>query len=230
MKNYDVNEAGQVAAYICDLRHLPHEEQLYWAIYNEEPKAGLSERAITTDFAGQWPEEVTSRERLVHILQRWAACDVEWWKWRPDDVPNVRIVVPRTGSRNEWAASIGRLYTDVIEGFGVKELRVVLEEEGGEVDKSWRSRVLLERILSAKGELQDGQSLAAFQELIEARNLGAAHAGESKFREFSQRVLAEHDTYAAHFECLCDSLADDLTLVDQAMIGTRKTKPTVRSA
>ena len=38
LRGYDVNEAGQVHAYICDLRALPYSEQLHWLSLNEEPK------------------------------------------------------------------------------------------------------------------------------------------------------------------------------------------------
>ena len=217
LRSYHINEAGQVTAYIRDLRTLPREEQRHWAIYNEEPKAGLPDRAIMTDFLGKWPEDFAPREKLVDILQRWQRLGAGWWRWRPRADPHVRVVVPRTGSRNEWESTISGLYTDVIEGFDEKELRLILEEEGGEVDKNWRSRVLLERILWARGELQHGQSLTALRELIEARNLGPAHAGETKAREFSQRVLAEHETYAAHFEYLCEKLAEEFMLIEQTL-------------
>ena len=39
LKGIDVNEAGQVHAYICYLRNLPYSEQLHWASFNEEPKS-----------------------------------------------------------------------------------------------------------------------------------------------------------------------------------------------
>ncbi len=35
LKGIDVNEAGQVHAYICYLRHLPYEEQLHWLSFND---------------------------------------------------------------------------------------------------------------------------------------------------------------------------------------------------
>jgi hypothetical protein len=46
--------AGQVHAYLIDLRGLPFEEQLYWRAYNERPKAPISERAYETDFEDSW--------------------------------------------------------------------------------------------------------------------------------------------------------------------------------
>ena len=38
LRNYSVNEAGQVIAYICRLRDLPREEQLYWAQLQRAPQ------------------------------------------------------------------------------------------------------------------------------------------------------------------------------------------------
>ena len=217
LKSYSVNEAGQIVVYICDLRALPREEQQHWAIYNEPPKAGLSDRAITTDFRGEWPEEMTPRETLVDHLQQWQSCDVKWWKWTPEASPDARIVVPRTGSRNEWEAAVGQLSNDVLEGFGVGELRRILENEGNEVDQNWRSIVLLERILAARGGLADGRGLAALRELNAVRNSGPAHAGETQARELSMRVLEEHGSYAAHFDYLCEQIAEELTLIDEGL-------------
>ncbi|MEW8403039.1 MAG: hypothetical protein AB2717_20260 [Candidatus Thiodiazotropha sp.] len=54
LEAFDVNEAGQVFAYICYLRRLPESELLHWKSYNEPPKAPISERAYTNDFEGQW--------------------------------------------------------------------------------------------------------------------------------------------------------------------------------
>ncbi|MGH2397971.1 MAG: hypothetical protein ACRDFW_13560, partial [bacterium] len=50
----DVNEAGQLHAYICYLRRLPYEEQLHWLSFNEPPKASISERAVINDFQGEF--------------------------------------------------------------------------------------------------------------------------------------------------------------------------------
>ena len=49
LKGFDINEAGQVHAYICDLRNLPYQEQLHWKGYNEKPKGTISNRAFVND-------------------------------------------------------------------------------------------------------------------------------------------------------------------------------------
>ncbi len=54
LEGIDVNEAGQVHAYICYLRRLPYAEQLHWLSFNEPPKAGISNRAVINDFEGEF--------------------------------------------------------------------------------------------------------------------------------------------------------------------------------
>ena len=217
LKRYSINDAGQAAVYICDLRELPHEELLHWKSFNEEPRAGISERACKADFLAEWPDEMTAREKLVDVLHGWASSDDEWWTWRPEESPDARVVVPRSGSRSEWESALRQLANDVIEGFDVKELRQTLTAQGEEVDAGWRSVALLERILRSFGVIQEAERLSSLRELIAARNLGGVHAQGSSSKTFVQNALEQHETYAAHFEDLCESLADELMLVAQAL-------------
>ena len=64
LKSYGVNEAGQVHAYICDLRGLPYQEQLHWQSHNEPPKGTISKRAHENDILGEWASEDTPLERV----------------------------------------------------------------------------------------------------------------------------------------------------------------------
>ena len=77
---YDVNEAFQVHVYICDLRRLPFEEQLYWKSFNEPPKATISERAFRHDFEGEWIDLAEPIEDIQSTLRRWHARKVSWWE------------------------------------------------------------------------------------------------------------------------------------------------------
>ena len=61
LQTYDVNEAGQVHTYLRYLGYLPYKEQLYWQSFNEWPKAALSERAIATDFKGEFHTDYDSQ-------------------------------------------------------------------------------------------------------------------------------------------------------------------------
>ena len=220
LRDYSVNEAGQVGVYICRLRDLPYEEQLYWASCNEHPKAGLSERAITTDFLGEWPATMSPREKLVVVLQRWTDLAIGWWKWRPDRSPDRLVVVPRTGSRDGWGRSLVDLSNGVIEGFVVKELRSILSAVGVELDLNWKSIVLLENILRSSGVLDMEAKLEALRELNAGRNLSGVHVRGSRAREYVETVKQKHGTYTAHYEHLCENLSRELALVEKALTGT----------
>ena len=212
-----MNEAGQIAAYICDLRHLPHEEQLHWKIYNEDPRTGLSDRAITTDFLGHWPETMTPREMLVDFLQRCRRLDAKWWKWAPDGSPSDLVVVPRMENRDEWGKALVDLSNGVNEGFVMKELRKTLQAEGFEPDAGWRSIVLLEKILQSRGVLDEGSKLVGLRELNDGRRFSGVHVTGTQARGFARAALQNHGTYTAHFEHLCQALVEDLKLVEREL-------------
>ena len=217
LRSYSINEAGQVTAYICDLRHLPYEEQLHWHLHNEPPKTGLSDRSIATDFLAQWPETMTPREMLVDTLQRWCDLDIKWWKWRSHHPPNRLVVVPRTESRDEWGQALVALSNSVIEGFVVKELRQILNTEGPKAPQEWKSIVLLENILRARGVLGEGSKLVALRELNAGRNLSGVHARGSKAKGFVEAAQQKYGTYAKHFEHLCEDLSKELMLVEKEL-------------
>lgn len=71
MKAFDVNEAGQIFAYLCYLRSLPYQEQQHWASFNEEPKAGISAWAIQNDFKGEFTDHVDALQRVLGIVGGW---------------------------------------------------------------------------------------------------------------------------------------------------------------
>ena len=41
--------------------------------------------------------------------------------------------------------------------------------------------------------------------------------GKRRQGEFVAAVLQEHETYSAHFEYLCEKLAEELTLIEQTL-------------
>ena len=223
LRNYSVNAAGQIAVYICDLRALPHEEQQHWATHNEQPQAGLSKRAIDTDFRGKWPEDSTPGERLVHLLQRWTDDQVKWWKWRGESSPALPAV-PRTESRDEWGGALVGLSNSVIEGFEVKELQQILRDGGGDVDKEWGSIKLLEETLQNRGIPLPGGRLTALQEVRKGRVLSGVHSTGSKGADLAKSVMEKHGTFASHFEYLCEEVANELLLIEQ-VLGIQEGSP-----
>ncbi len=64
--HYDINEEGQVFAYMKDLSYLPYSEQLYWKSFNEEPKAGISKRSMKQDFEGKWDLDPLSSDGFLN--------------------------------------------------------------------------------------------------------------------------------------------------------------------
>ena len=118
LKSVDVNEAGQIHAYLCDLRHLPRQEQLHWKSYNEEPKGTISKRAIENDFRGEWTSYVTPLERVLHTVRGWIRQKPDWWKIDDEDGLR-RVNTPVSNSKDEWGTAFLELSKAVIEGFQV---------------------------------------------------------------------------------------------------------------
>ena len=216
LRNYSINDAGQVTAYICHLRELPHEEQIYWASFNELPKAGLSKRAITTDFLGKWPDEPTPLEALIDQLERWRIENVDWWKWKADGEPS-HLTVPQTGSRDEWAEAFLALCQAVIEGFREKALRHRLQQAEQSSEPGERSIKLLERLLQAAGGLDADEQLKTLREIQIVRAQAKAHATGRRSRELADAALAKHGSYAAHYEHVCRELAVELALIEATL-------------
>ncbi len=77
LRGYDVNEAGQVHAYIRYLRELPYHEQQYWKSFNENPKTGISERAFRYDFRGEMISIADPLDDIRLIARRWAESGLE---------------------------------------------------------------------------------------------------------------------------------------------------------
>ena len=210
LRGYDVNEAGQVHAYICDLRGLPYKEQLYWRSFNEKPKSGISQRAFTTDFEGAWSDLADPLQDIRHILWRWFQSNSGWWKPR-DETLLERINKPRTTSRDEWAEAFVDLSKLIIEGLQVKFLRDRLKERNLTFRNEEKSLVLIERLLDP-GRKLDGLRTV---QLIRSKN--RAHAAGSEAAELANGALREHGTYSAHFEHVCGSVARELQLVEEAL-------------
>lgn len=214
---YHVNDANQISVYICDLRNLPVREQRYWQSFNEKPKAGLSENAITTDFLGKWLSEDEPLPALKHILQTWHGRQVPWWRLIDQSALN-RITVPVSESPDEWQNSILILCATIVDGFEVKHLRKEIKARGGDAQDNLRSLGLL-RLLTGKSEnAQPDKTLLALHELQRLRSKGGkTHAVSQGGSSLAQEVKVTHGTFRAHFEDLCTRLADDLLLIQRVL-------------
>ena len=214
LKGIDVNEAGQIHTYICDLRHLPYEEQLHWLSYNEAPKAGISERAFTNDFKGQWFNFVEPIQKVLSIIRRWENDKVIWWTLRDEKLLD-RVNVPLTESRDEWAESFMDLAKLVVEGFETKSIRIKLDSDQIPYEKDDKTIALLEKLLNKGATPDNTQRLIGLRNVQLLRSKAKGHAGGDEAEELAHNALLEHETFANHFQSVCNLVADELEIIEQ---------------
>lgn len=212
LKSYDINDAGQVHAYIGDLAHLPYEEQIYWQSFNEWPKGPISKRAHQNDILGEFSTEydpLNSIKRKVGLLNGAAH---SWWQPRNEKVADAARY-PATDSVLEWGNEILALDQYLIEGFLDKPLRLIIEEKGGKPQQSWRSIRLLQAYLEVTGKTpEDAEAVVApLKTLHSLRSTLRGHASSSTKRAAEIDARKAFGTLRAHYTDLaakCDSALD----------------------
>ncbi len=212
LRAYDINEAGQVHAYICYLRNLPYSEQQYWASFNEEPKAGISERAITTDFRGEFTDIISPLSRVLRKMNEWHQKEVLWWSLKEDDLLK-QVNLPITSNKDEWAEAFMGLSKLIIEGFKVKPIRLELDRKSISYDKAEGSISLLEKLIRQEDNYNGLGGLRTSQ-LIRTKVKG--HSNGTEARELEKNVLKEHKTFKKHFEHICAMILEELELIEDA--------------
>lgn len=216
LRKYGTNAADQVFAYICDLRTLPTQEQQYWSSFNQPARAGLPDDVIKTDFIGDWSEDNKPLDSLVDLLGRWNLRQFSWWEWRDEREP-ARLTVPRTGSRDEWANAIVALNRGLIEGFNEKHLKELLKDRNCPYEPNDKSIRLLERLVQHHGTVSKDWRLTMLRCVHKLRSVaGKVHATGEKGVTTAKKILAEHGTFAAHFEWVCGELERELELIETA--------------
>ena len=219
LRAYGVNEAGQVFAYICYLRDLPYQEQLYWKSFNEKPKAGLPDDVVRTDFYAKWPSNDPPLSRVESVLLEWNQEGPSWWRVRSQRVLDA-LRVPRSDSSQEWSSAFQALTTAVVEGFLVKPIRRLLADRGVKVRNNHGSIALLEKaIIAANTTSTQGNSsrLGGLREAQRIRSKVAAHAGGSVAEDLKRDALKDYGTFARHFDAVCDRIANELASVNHAL-------------
>ena len=206
---YDVNKAGQVHAYICDLRNLPYHEQLHWLSCNEKPKAEISERAVANDFRGEAWSDPDPLENVLFIMRGWAESELAWWKLREEGLLE-GISNPRTSSRDEWAGAFKNLSKLIIEGFDDKAIRKRLEAANIVFEEKERSLALIEKLLDDERRLDGLRTVQLIRSKVDAHSRGSVAS------DLANKALQEHETYSAHFENVCRTVTDELKLIEQA--------------
>ena len=215
LRSYDINDAGQVHAYLCDLRHLPYQEQRYWRIHNEEPKGTISLRSIENDFQGTWASYETPLDRVMRTVRGWARHKREWWKIDDED-ELYRVNTPVSNSKDEWGGAFVELSKAVIEGFQISPIRALLRQKQISFKADERSLSLIRKLLSTQTS-QDGghQRLEGLQEVQKIRSKVQSHRSGSEADQMAKSAIAQHGTYRGHFEHVCNQVADELELIEQ---------------
>jgi hypothetical protein len=214
LKGIDINAAGQVHAYICYLRNLPYSEQLHWQSYNEEPKTGLAERAVTTDFKGEFSSLPNPLGKVLSIARRWNYNKVPWWKLRDNRLIE-RVNTPLTTSRDEWAEAFMDLAKLIIEGFETRSIRAKLDDAKVPYADEDRTIALLEKAVHKNAG--SGQRLEGLRTVQNLRSKAKGHVGGSGAEELVQKALMEHETFGNHFRHVCELVADDLETIERAL-------------
>jgi len=219
LKTYDLNEVGQVHTYIGYLKSLPYREQQHWKLYNEPPKGGLSKRAITTDFKGEWSTEEDPLQSLRHITEELDRTAPSWWKARGSDIIN-RVHYPVTASSKEWADELQALDQLLVEGFVATHLRGMAIAAGAEVDKNWQSLKLIEALLGARGHANAEQIVEPLRRLHHLRSKVSGHH-TSERSKLEKEAFAAHGSLKAHFFALCQGCVEALAGIVEALQQAR---------
>lgn len=200
LRSLDINEAGQVHAYIGDLAHLPYQEQLYWQCFNEWPKASISERAHRTDMLGKWDTEYDPLNTLKNTIQKLDNSPTEWWKPRGEKLIEATRY-PVTDSSKEWADEIMALDQLLIEGFLVAPLKSLVESGGHQITQNLGSLKLMQKALAVKGlsESEVIMIIDPLRRLHELRTTIRGHATGNKKKIAETEARTKYGNFRTHF-------------------------------
>jgi hypothetical protein len=212
LEGIDINEAGQVHAYICDLRRLPYTEQLHWLSFNEPPKASISKRAVANDFEGQFVSFMEPLRKVLLIASRWHDERAPWWTLREYRLLE-RVNTPLTASRDEWADAFMDLAKLIVEGFETKHIRQRLDAVLVPYDNKDQSIALLEKLLNKGKKLDDTERLDGLKTVQFLRTKLKGHVGGSEADQLAKEALMNHETYTNHFQHVCRQVAKELEII-----------------
>ena len=195
---YDINEAGQVYAFLKHLSYLPNEEQLNWKQFNEKPKAQIPRHVIKGVLYG---ESSSYYSPLAKLKDKLRSLQCKWWRIPTPDVIK-RAQHPATGSNDDWRDEIIHLDQLLVEGFKKTWLGKKAKELGRTPEKNMGSLKLLEECLIGLDFEEDHAHsiVAPLQELHYLRsNLGTHALGETAQR-LKAEAFAKHGSYRNHYK------------------------------
>lgn len=211
LQTYDVNEAGQVHTYIKYLGDLPHSEQVYWKAFNEPPKGGISKRAYTTDFEGDFDQEPDTLRDLQSILLELHEAKTEWFSLREPDLVK-QVHYPLTASSKAWGDTLTTLAKLVIEGLERRFFETKAKDLGATGDPKWASISWAQEALKADGAADDliTEIIQPMRDLQRLRTILNAHSGGVEASSLRASLLRQHKSPRGHIEHLCGQLVYSL--------------------
>ncbi|MBF0296286.1 MAG: hypothetical protein HQL96_13945 [Magnetococcales bacterium] len=214
LQSYDINEAGQVHTYLCDLSHLPYAEQLYWKGFNENPKTGISGRAYKTDFMGKFD---TSPDPLASLKRRLEALNgkrISWWNLKDPQQPD-RVHYPVTDSREEWANELMALDQLVVEGLSRSYFKSKAVAAGIAIEPQCGSLRLISKVLlhAQVNEEEAAAVVTPLKSLHELRNIMKGHAGGSDANAKCKVLIAQYGDLRSHFRALANDCDQAIALM-----------------
>lgn len=226
---FDVNEEGQVHAYLYELQRLPYAEQQYWRAFNEEPKGPISKRSFKTDFEGSWdiePEPLSAlKARLGAPIKLSLSATDSRVIWAPSPNPHALDDVHYLAgvSQKEWGQAIGALHRLVVEGLQesvIRKLAVALGEDAKALEPL-RSIKLLERVLSRLGLPGNAvtQIVQPLTTLTHLRNKTSSHRSGDELGQLVRQARRDHGDLAKHFKALVLQINDAMHQLATACAG-----------
>ena len=217
LKGYDVNDAGQIHAYLCDLGNLPFEEQLHWKSFNEYPKASLSERVVRRDFGGQWSTEYNSLDALKRQCREIQDSNAPWWTIR-DPALLRKLNDPLTDTRDEWANEF--LYLDqlLVESLNERWLRSRAKELARTKVDGRRALKLVEECLIGFGfdEVRAREVMTPFHIVHTLRSELKGHASGSTAKQREKEARLAHGSLLQQFRKTCQDCEESLKVIANA--------------
>lgn len=216
---YDINEAGQVYAFLKYLSYLPHEEQLHWKQFNEKPKTQIPHHVIKAVLYGE-PSSYYSP--LAKLKDKLRSLQCKWWRIPTPDVIK-RAQSPVTESNDEWRNEILNLDQLLVEGFKEKWLRKKAEELRRAPKRCYGSLKLLEECLIGLDFEEDRarSTIAPLQELHHLRSKLRSHASGETAQKLKAEAFAEHGNYHNHYKNLVTQCDETMQILVEAFQDPR---------
>jgi hypothetical protein len=214
LQTYDVNEQGQVHTYIKYLGDLPYKEQIYWKAFNESPKGPISKRAYTTDFEGNFDQELDSLRDLQALLLKLHSTNTKWFTLREPDLLR-QFQYPLTSSSKAWGDALATLAKVVNEGLEMNFFKSKVNKLGIEGDAKWGSIRWAQESLKVGGVSGEvvAEIIEPLRDLQKLRTLLDAHSGGAEATSMRANLLRRFKSPKAHVAHLGGQLVRSLQLL-----------------